>query len=79
MASIIFQISLSKPRMNSKMIKLAFQIPDHVAIQIFVWHTAAPQICAKHRRRRRRLSSQGKNFADHHNLVSSAQFQALST
>jgi hypothetical protein len=30
------QISLSKPRIIPKMIKSAFQIPDHVAIHIFV-------------------------------------------
>jgi len=33
---LIFWISLSKPRINSKMIKSAFQIPHHVAIRIFV-------------------------------------------
>jgi hypothetical protein len=32
-----FYISLSKPRINSKMTKSAFQIPHHVAIRIFVY------------------------------------------
>ena len=34
---IVFQISLSKPRIDSKMIKSAFQIPHHVAIRVFVY------------------------------------------
>jgi len=38
----IFLISLSKPGINFKMIKSAFQITHHVAIRIFVY---APPRC----------------------------------